>query len=302
MRKVSKEGVDSVKRLKKLSIRSIMDELGVSNSLARTYKDIVQNRLVVGSNKDGDIKRYLVLGCIHIPFQNKAIMQGIYDMMYDHSFDGLVLNGDFLDMGALSSYDKGKINTTGVTLQDEFDEGNKVLDKLMSLLPSNAELYWNSGNHTDRYFKWKSDVNNSKYGDKVANPFWNLKLYKRGFIVNENYNSAKVDIGSLDIIHGFYHNVHCAKKHLDTFRRNILFNHTHRIQTYREGDFAAYNCGFLGDINAPIFSYANAAMKSAWANGFAIVNSYTLTDEHFVDTIGCVNNSFVYAGKLYGAK
>ncbi len=254
-----------------------------------------QNDIVLAAKGNSDIKSYIVLGCIHVPFQNKSIMEGIYKLISTYSFDGVIFNGDFLDMGSLSDYEKGKISKTGITLEEEYVEGNKVLDVFDKYIEGTENVFL-FGNHCARYFRWKADVNNSKYGD-LMDPIDALKLEDRGYKVLSNYQDDYYELGSLQVFHGHYYNVHSAKKHLDVFRRNVLYNHTHRVQMYREGDFCAWNAGFLGNINAPCFDYASRAMKSAWANAFAIV--HLDGDRHYVDIINCVENSFVYGGVKY---
>lgn len=291
-----------LKRGENLSRKKISKILGVSDSEARDYRALLDNVSILrNENGENHNKNYLVLGCIHFPFENKEIVSGIYDLMRDVEFDGIVLAGDILDMASLSSYDKGRVlKSGGATLEDEYDYANIQLNIIDKLMKPSAEKVFMFGNHEDRYWKWKSDVDNSKYGDAL-NPIRSLNLEKRGYRVYSDYTNDVHNIGSLSIIHGEYFNVHCAKKHLDVFRRNILFFHTHRMQSFREGDFASYNGGFLGDKTSVAFNYAKRGMKSAWANGFATV---TLDDsgEHFVNLVSCVNNKFVYNGKTYGGE
>lgn len=244
--------------------------------------------------------RYLVIGCLHVPFNNKNLTDGLFELMQDVNYSGIIIAGDFLDMAALSTYEKGKINNTGITLEDEYIAGNLFLNKIDSLLPKNAKKVFLFGNHENRYWRWKSDVDNSKYGDSL-NPISSLALEQRGYEVYHDYINDVYNLGSLSIIHGEYFNIHCAKKHLDVFRRNILFFHTHRLQIHREGDFAAYNAGFLGDKKSAAFNYAKRGMKSAWGNGFAEVTLLD-TGEHFVNVISCVNDKFAVNGKIYGRR
>ena len=247
-------------------------------------------------NKNG-AKRYLAIGCIHIPFHNTFVLNGIIEMMKIEKFDGIIWGGDFLDMGALSSYEKGKINKSNVSLSDEYFAGNGVLDIFDSLLSKDAEKYFLFGNHESRYHKWLSDVNNNKYGDLI-NPIDALRLKDRGYEVYSDYMNDVLELGSLHIMHGFYYNIHCAKKHMDVFRRNVLFFHTHRVQMFREGDFCGYNAGCLANISSPAFNYATKGMKSAWANAFAVVTIDG--DRHFVNTVNCVDNKFEFGGRIYG--
>jgi len=244
----------------------------------------------------GDIKSYLCLGCLHVPFHNKKILNGILQLMESRQFAGLVLGGDFIDMGSLSSYEKGKINKTGITLEDEYFSANLVLDALDKKLPKDAEKVFMFGNHENRYYRWLADVDNAKYG-KLIDPIKALGLLTRKYNVYDDYKKDQYKLGSLHIFHGDFWNIHVAKKTLDTWRRNTLFWHTHRTQIHREGDFCAYNAGFLGDIDSGAFDYAPRSQKIKWSNGFAIV--HVIGKHHYVDVINCVENSFVYAGVKY---
>ena len=245
----------------------------------------------------GEIKSYLALGCPHIPFHNKKIMQGIFDLMDTYRFDGLILGGDFIDMASLSSYEKGRVNRTGITLEEEYAQANEILSTLDSKLPKKAKKVYMFGNHENRYWKWLSDVDNSKYGD-LLNPTKALNLEKRGYSVYEDYKNDQYKLGSLHIVHGDYWNIHVARKMILVWKRNMLFWHTHRVQLHREGDYCGYNSGFLGDINSPAFDYASASMKSAWGNAFSII--YLDGRRHYVNIINCVGNEFIYNGVRYG--
>ena len=265
-------------------------------NLNRPRLNTEQLKVVQQMKGNGNVKSYLVMGCLHIPFHNKHIMKGIYDLMKCRKFDGLLIGGDFLDMGALSSYEKGKINKTGINLEDEYFAGNIVLDELESGLPKNAEKVFMFGNHENRYYRWLADVDNNKYGNLI-DPIEALKLKKRGWTVYNEYKKDQHRIGSLHVFHGDFWNIHVAKKTLDTWKRNVLFWHTHRSQMYREGDFCAYNVGFLGNINSEAFDYAPRSQKNKWANGFAIV--HVIENRHYVEMINCVGNGFVYGGVWY---
>ena len=250
------------------------------------------------NTSDKKVKSYLFMGCLHLPFQNRYLMDGILKLMDANKYDGVIFAGDFLDMGALGQYEKGKINHTGVTLKEEYDEGNILLDEFDKRLSKDALKVFLWGNHCDRYWRWLADVNNSKLG-AVMNPTDELKLIERGYIVKDKYKEDFYKLGSLYCMHGEYYNIHSAKKHLDEFKRNTIYVHTHRSQMHREGDFCAWNTGFMGNINAPCFSYAGRGMKGKWANGFAIIH-IDENNNHYVDQINCIDDKFVCNGVIYG--
>lgn len=299
---ITRENIDLLlSQTRKLTRFEIMDLLSCSDPLARSYKSIIDNyTLISGSSLEGSkntTKTYIVSGCWHVPFQNQILYAGFKNLIRDINPDGFVLAGDFLDMGSLSDYERGKLSHTGITLEAEYNAGNQVLDEIDHLLSPESEKFYLYGNHCARYFRWKADVNNSKYGD-ILNPSKGLKLIERGYKVSEDYQNDFIELGSLQVFHGYYFNVHCAKKHLDSLRRNNMFVHTHRFQVYREGSFAGFNIGFMGDVDAPCFSYASRAMREAWANGFAVVHVQE-DDKFFVEMIDVVNSHFMYGGKIY---
>lgn len=297
--RITKENLDLLLGYnKKLSRSEISSILGVTDSLARTYRGILDNFDLIDAVevKKSTIKTYVVSGCWHIPFHNKVLYNGFKLLLKDINPDGFVIDGDFIDVGALSDYDRGRVSKTGVTLEDEYNAANVILDELDSILQPDVEKYYLWGNHSDRYYRWKSDVNNSKYGD-ILNPNRGMKLEERGYVVKDDYKNDFIELGSLQVLHGIYFNVHSAKQHLDKLRRNCMFVHTHRSQMFRTGDFAAWNIGFMGQIDAPCFNYADRGTKESWANGFALV--HVTNDNFFVEQIDVVNSHFVYGGRKY---
>lgn len=252
-----------------------------------------ENRLLL--NLKAPKQQSIILPCCHVPFHNQPYFHKIKNLISDIKPNEIVIQGDFVDCNALGSYEKGRLSSTGIDLEEEYTEASKELDELEQASGHQNFVYL-FGNHENRYFRWKADINNSKYGDLVS-PIKGLKLEERGYKVFTDYMNDYYSIGSLQVMHGEFFNIHAAKKHLDTFRRNVMFAHTHRVQYYREGDFAAWNIGFLGNKNAPCFNYAHRSMKEKWANSFAVV---TQSDGFFhVEVIEFINDSFFFGGLKY---
>lgn len=245
----------------------------------------------------GTVGRHLVLGCMHVPFHNKRFLASLMSLLQDQDFVGLHIIGDFMDLNTFSSHDKGKFPAIkGLTYNQEIKESNHVLDLLQA---SNefSDLSYVWGNHEDRYHRYMKDMENAKR--PLMSPTDALKLRERGFSVHENWSRDFVKLGShLELMHGTYFNVHCAKKHLDTLRGSVMFAHTHRIQHYIEGSMGAYNIGFGGDIESPAFGYATRPQRSQWQNGAAVV-MLDAAGNYFVEQLTFINNHFSYGGKLY---
>lgn len=244
---------------------------------------------------------HIVSGCHHVPAHNKYLMDGMLELAKDLGKDlvGFHLAGDFLDMASISRHSKGTQST--ITLTQEYNAGNKVLDAVRDAVNPDADLTYIWGNHEDWYNQHMAKIDNAKLGKGVIkSPTEALRLHERGFHVYENWKEDSITLGRhLDVMHGVYCNVHAAKKHIDTFRRSVMFVHTHRMQTFIEGDTAGFNIGFMGDLNSPAFGYAPRAMKSKWNNGFAIVHIDS-NGRFFVTPILAFDDCFYYRGKRYG--
>ena len=242
---------------------------------------------------------YILLGCVHVPGHNQSMINGITKLIPDlKDLKGLMLMGDFLDMNTLSFHDKGKFTAIpGLTLDEEYKQGNVVLDQLTNQLPKGIEKVFLFGNHEHRWNRYMGDMQNAKA--PILSPTEALKLEERGFNVFTNWSSDYVKLGShLELIHGQYYNTHCAKQHIDKFRGSVAFCHTHRIQMYVEGSTGGFNIGWGGDVSHPFFNYAERGTKGQWQNGFAICNIDEKGD-YFMQQIFHYNNKFYFNGKVY---
>ncbi len=242
---------------------------------------------------------WVILGCVHVPYHNKAFYYSFLKFLKDNSqkITGLIIAGDFVDMEALSSHDKGNISHS--TLDHEYREANHVLTEIESLLHPDVQKVYIWGNHEDRYNRYMRQVDNSKLGAALQSPSVALNLVARGYHVFEDWKKSYVTIGKyLDVLHGEFTNVHTAKKHLDTYRKSCLYFHTHRKQVYIEGKMGAFNCGSMGDFKKNVFNYASRAMVDSWTNSFAVVN---VDKEGFyhVDIPTWINNRFYFGNKVY---
>jgi hypothetical protein len=214
---------------------------------------------------------YLILGCVHAPFVNKPFWEALcnYALLNKDYLKGVILNGDFLDLNSLSSHDRGRMPLEGVSIGWEYKESQKLLKQLTDNLLPDAYQCFLYGNHENRQQRYMSTPDGKKLEGGVLVPEEGLNLSK-DWNVFTDWKNDEVQLGDLSIIHGEFFSVHLCKKYLDTFKKNMLFAHSHRQQLYREGDHVAYNIGCMLDINSSVFNYASKAMKKTWANGFAL--------------------------------
>lgn len=301
-RESAKNLVEKIKN--KISLESVNKNLTYSKENVDAIKNINDFKLskpTIKGQKYLTPGMYIVIGCVHAPFHLQPAFKAVEQLLHDNRSEivGLVLDGDFTDINSLSSHDKGRKPIPGVTLDWEYKESEILLNSLLNPLASNISKIFIYGNHEDRYNRYMSDIDNSKLGASLSSPIEGLKLVQKGFDIYENWKEDFITLGHhLDVSHGEFYNVHSAKKHIDTYRRSILYYHTHRVQQYIEGAVGGYNGGSMADFNAPVFGYASRAMKNSWLNGF---NTVQIDKQGFyhIQQIICYNNSFVFGNKVY---
>lgn len=243
---------------------------------------------------------HLVIGCLHVPFENKKIVKALGNFIkdYENQIAGFHIIGDFLDLRSLSFHDKGKIPLYGITLGYEYKKGNEILDYFDSVLPKTVQKSYIYGNHEDRHTRLSllSDVN--QYIDALPSPKEALNLEYRGYLVKDNWKEHYIQLGKLQLMHGIFCTTTPAKTHLNKIKTSVMFAHTHRIDSYYETDHGAFNIGCLSEIDSDAFTYLSRVERLNWRNGFGLV--HLRNDGHFqADIINCQDNTFFYGGKQY---
>src|SRR5210317_1144842 len=54
-------------------------------------------------------KKYIILSDIHVPFHNKVLVNKVIELCHRKRFDGLILNGDFLDLYSIASFNDNSV-------------------------------------------------------------------------------------------------------------------------------------------------------------------------------------------------
>lgn len=250
--------------------------------------------------KRNNIETHLLLPCVHAPFHNKQLFEGLFKYLKDIEIHSLCIMGDFLDMNSLSAHDKGKMPIEGIELGIEYRQAEKLLDTILSNLPKGITKQYLYGNHEDRYLRYIRGVDESKLGSALPSPEEALGLKKKGFKILTDWKNDEIQFGTHLIgVHGEFCNIHTAKKTIDTYRKSVIYAHTHRFQVYVEGRTGGFNIGSMADFNSPVFKYATKAMRNSWLNGFAIVHIDKKTNLYYVQPIMALDGKFCVNGKIY---
>ena len=240
----------------------------------------------------------LVFGCLHAPFHNKKIWNGILKLIKDleGKLDSVYAIGDILDLNSLSFHEKGKYPIDGLTIKKEY-KMIKIFDDLDDVLKKGTKKYFLYGNHEDRWLRHASIPDNDKI--LAESPEEYFRLYERGWKVKTRWKDDYYKIGDhLEVFHGEMLGVNPAKRQLDKLKKSCMFVHSHRAGVHFDGNMGAYNIGCLIDINAPVFNYAGRLIKRNWVMGFGIVTLNEIGD-YYSQLITGYNNQFFFNGKKY---
>lgn len=271
---ITDKKVISKEYLTRLALESFMENGNYDKAIDFINKIKNEENTTKYVKKDFDSGNYIVLGCLHFPFVNKDFFNSVIELIKDcPDLKGIILAGDILDMSSISRHNKGMMPVIGYTLEREYREANEFLDQIdLAIGSRNISKEYFSGNHEDWYYQTKKDIDISKLGTASTLSPYDACFKSRGYNFQKDWKNARVNIGDLEIIHGIFTTVTSAQKHLNALKRNVLFFHTHRFNIHIEGKLEAFNCGWGGDKNAPVFGYMSDFQKETWRNGMAVVN------------------------------
>lgn len=242
-------------------------------------------------------KKFLYVADQHVPEYNIPANRAVHKLMEDIKFDGFRIVGDYMDMSPISHWNEHKRKTLETQrLKEHYVIGNALLDEYDKRLPKNCDKAFFWGNHEDWYNQL---IEKLPVLEGMLNPTEELNLKERGYKVYEDMNHIE-RIGRLSVTHGVYATIYAVRKHINSFKTNVMFFHTHRIGSRSESSPAkeiaviGYNVGCLCDKNPEYLRNK----PNAWSHGFAIVY-YLESGYFFVQNIRIIKGRFVYNGKLY---
>lgn len=198
-----------------------------------------------------DPLRLLAISDVHIPYHSPEAVGAVLDFARYYKPNVFVVNGDFFDFYAVSSYSKDPAREE--SLQEELDRGAALLKAFKAACAPGARLVFLAGNHEDRLrrYLWNQAPALSKLRALAFETVTGLDAL--GF---ETYAYGEVvGLGKLHFVHGDLVRKGAgmtAKGMLQRYRVNVVHGHTHRVghvmETTLGGEFAAWEMGCLADL------------------------------------------------------
>lgn len=235
----------------------------------------------------------VVISDLHAPDHHKPSWDAFLQWCDHNRPQEVILNGDIVELESMSSHVTG---TTG-TLESDLACADQVLSELMEANSSDCKYDWLEGNHETRG-KRKAKTHLPEAGS-LLDIGKLLHLEERGIVWHEE--GAGVKRGDLLFVHGYYYCKHHAAKHLDAYKCDIAYGHTHRPQSFTTA----------GHDNVPLAAYGLPCMRTlrpewkngaptGWVNGFGVYNYLPGTGQYNLYTVMIKDGKFMWNGRMYG--
>jgi predicted phosphodiesterase len=172
--------------------------------------------------------RFIAWPDTHIPQQDTRAVDVAAQILEWWKPAELVILGDFLDCTPVSHWLRDRKKTTeGLRLRDDYNMANRLLDRLTRNLD---HLVYLEGNHED----WIKDaIERNPEFEGLIELDLGLKFAERrerGLRITHLPYGKCYRLGELWFTHGVYTGVNHAKKHVDSFGRNVVYGHLHDVQ------------------------------------------------------------------------
>lgn len=241
------------------------------------------------------LEKILIVPDTHVPFHDRRAWKLLLKAAKTFQPDHVIILGDFADFYSVSSHSKNPNREN--MLDKEIEEVKKCLRELKDLGAKNNQFI--SGNHCDRLERYLQDKAPELFNivtvDKV------LQLKEIGFEYTPYKSFYK--LGKLHVTHdvgtaGRY----AHYKALDTFQRNVVTGHTHRMGFAVEGNaegkrHVAASFGWLGDITQVDYMHKINATKH-WCLGFGLGYMDAKTKHVHLVPVPIVDYTVLIEGKL----
>ena len=228
--------------------------------------------------KNGVIKRAIVTPDKHFPLHDKKAINVVCKAIELVGPDIYIDLGDTGEWELFSGHywknkEKPPLEVLIPMLNKEVKQVNRgmdIIDRSLNKVEC-KERHFIQGNHE----VWLDNfVNKHPYLPQYETQNA-LKLEQRGYSYWKYISTKKLKIGKLNFTHGDYVPIHHAKKHLASYKENIIYGHTHDLQRFTEtglgGTQSAWSLGCLKDMSSEKNKWLKGNLHN-WNHAFAVVD------------------------------
>jgi predicted phosphodiesterase len=243
------------------------------------------------------LRKALVMSDLHVPHVSHVAVDCARQVAADVQPDTVIIDGDFLDAAALSSYAKNPRGTP--TMEDEFAAGNDLLDDIDTW--GFTHKYHVGGNHLagrwTRYMWERAPALTGLVHFEDLLRFkergWKCVDYKDHLFFGSALISHEIGRGGATAM----------ARTRDDIHNDCVIGHVHRAGVHWRGDvmgrtFFGASFGWMGDLNAVDYAH-KASVSTTHVLGFGLLTLDEETGQTFVEAIPVIDGRCVAHGKLY---
>lgn len=230
-------------------------------------------------------KTYAVVSDIHFPNHDEKAVKVFLDTLDQIKVDEVVLNGDILDFGGLSSH-------ADASAAERVKADAAVVGEFLDAIQRRRiRVSWNDGNHDDRLYSFVERVTPQLTG-LVSIP--DLLSFKKRRIDYMRYSGDSVRFLSpkLGVTHGALFGAHYTKDTLSKYGVSMIVGHAHRPQysempTVGPDGCQARGCWGLGCM-VPVQHVRYLRKPSGWTQGFGLVSVHQSSGDFAVQQVNLI--------------
>lgn len=240
------------------------------------------------------LQKVVIIPDVHAPYEDYRALHGVYKFIKDYKPDRVVQLGDLVDFYALSKFDKDPSRVLG--LQQEIDVARYHLEQLRKVHKGSITML--EGNHEMRLMKYLRANPEVASLESINNvpALLGLKDFNVDYKQNMEINGVLFKHGHVVRKHSSY----SAKGEIENEGTSGVSGHTHRLgvhyHTDRSGQHAWFEMGHLAEEKAA--EYMEGKVPN-WQKGFGVMEYNKSQKIWQVHQIPIINDSFIYANKLY---
>jgi len=242
------------------------------------------------------LEKILLIPDCHIPYEDKRAFELMLKVAKDFKPDHLIILGDWCDLYSVSSHSKDP--NRALNLKEEIKQAKFRLKQIADLKSKHTVFI--AGNHEDRLERYLMDKAPELFN--LVNIPALLELDKLGFDYVPYKHEYK--IGKLHITHDCGNAGRFAHyKALDTFQKNVIIAHTHRMGYTVDGNAEGERhlgamLGWLGDWSKVDYLHRVKVARD-WCLGFGIAFLDTQSKCVYVTPVPIVEYTACVQGILY---
>jgi len=196
-----------------------------------------------------------------------------------------VMTGDHINCGGFLAQHLtvGYVAETSYTFEEDVEAANQFLDAIQANAPKVGQIDYLEGNHCRRIEKWcvtaaLKNGADAKFLLSRLSPTVILNMKERDIKYakqSECYDNLSIPgtikRGLCHYTHGMSAAKHAASVHVDRIGGNIVFGHTHRMDSYHRrtvvaGEIAGWSCGCLCK-KQPLWQHTR---PTDWVHGYGL--------------------------------